>query len=176
MRIYFYTAFLGLSLSLTPILGNSAGSKSLSAQDAYRSVVNKIISNDDCFSDDITLRKPNLLDDNEQENQTYSTRFSNDIFVDFYADHDVVNGAAITSTPPPKGINNISRFICIAAAIQSTIDSSKSISEFKKINYKKLSSLPSDNRNQYQSNEFEHEYYADSSTETVIRVDKKTSE
>nr|WP_308530352.1 hypothetical protein [uncultured Serratia sp.] len=143
--------------------------KAKSVQDTYVQVVNKIITSNDCFSDEIALIKPRLLDGGEPNDQTFNTRFNPDIFVDFYADNGVVNGATITALPVPNKPEETLRFICIAAAVQSTIDSTRSINEFKRIDQDKFLLTQSEKSVSYKSKYFEHAFSIDS-TGMIVQI------
>lgn len=171
-RILFVCIFTLTTYSLPSL---AIDNKVISVGNAYKEVVNKIIGNDDCFYDEILLIKPKLLDDGHDPelSDTYSTRFSTDIFADFYADNGVVNGGSITVTPPPKKPSDTLRFLCIAGAIQSTIDNTRNISEFKKIVQNKLLSMDSGQHEHenYTSKYLSHEFSVTLSTITII-IDK----
>ncbi len=151
-------SLLGVLLTTFCLPSQAGTNKAKSVQDAYTQVVNKIITSDDCFSDELSLIKPRLLDGDEPNDQTFNTRFNPDIFVDFYADNGVVNGATITASPVPKKPDESVRFMCIAAAVQSTIDNSRSFNEFKRIDQDKFLSLSSEKSVSYKSKYFEHAF------------------
>lgn len=167
-KTLFTSIFVFLLVAICPS-SQASTNKAKSVQDAYAQVVNKIISSDDCFSDEIALIKPRLLDGDDPNDQTFNTRFNPDIFVDFYADNGVVNGATITALPVPKKPEETLRFICIAAAVQSTIDNSRSINEFKRIDQDKFLLIPSDKPVSYKSKFFEHAFSIDS-TGMIVQI------
>jgi len=140
-------------------------------QDAYASTISQIISNADCFSEDLELIKPTLLDDDGTGIETYQTRLNTDIFVDYNISKGGVTGATITTLPLPKKPEDELRFICISAAVQSTIDKSNNLKQFESINAKKLSSLDPNGRNKFESKNYEHDYYSDSE-KRIIQIDK----
>lgn len=141
-------------------------------QDAYISTISKIISNDDCFSEDLALVKPTSLDDDGTGIKTYQTRLNTDIFVDYYLSKGELTGASITVSPTPKNPKDVLRFICISAAVQSTVDKTNNLKQFESINARKLSALDSNGRNEFESKTHEHYYSSAPDTQTIIQVDK----
>ncbi|CDG96492.1 exported hypothetical protein [Xenorhabdus bovienii str. puntauvense] len=121
----------------------------------YKKTINNIVDNGQCSEQEFTLKTPRRISDDEDEIQLYTTKFSDDIFLSFDVEKNVIK-ASVSIAPMRDTLSAQLSAFCVVSAVQTVIDPSKSTNEYMKLDPKMYASAVKNGHYKFQSKKYEH--------------------
>ncbi|CDH19949.1 hypothetical protein KKJ17_07600 [Xenorhabdus bovienii] len=121
----------------------------------YKKTLNNIVDNAQCSEQEFTLQVPRRDSDDDDEIQLYAARFSDDIFLSFSVENNVIR-TSVSITPMRDTLPAQLNAFCVVSAVQAVIDPSKSINEYMKLDPKMYASAVKNGHYEFQSKKYEH--------------------
>ncbi|MGJ0629369.1 hypothetical protein [Xenorhabdus bovienii] len=153
------------------ILSEKANANPVNA--LYKKTINNIVDNGQCSEQEFLLNIPRQISDDDEIEQNYSSRFTSNVFVDFFKEDNKIVSIDISIAPVPKTLSEQLPAFCIISSIQAAIDPSRTKNEYMQLDSKLYSSALKSGKYEYSSKNYDHSSFLVGSSPLVYRIESR---
>ncbi len=129
------TLCLLLSLAVAPAIAAAPTNQAHKyIDDIYRKSILNLMDYKVCSGDEFFTSKPRQAHDEGEETQSWTKRYTTEIFTEFYADSGQYTGLTISIYPRPTSPMFRRNMLCVLSAIQAAIDPRQHMSVYMQLN------------------------------------------